>query len=120
MVENGIKSDDPVSRAAWRASVVAAASTPLTNYARLRLKGVETFYVVSLAYVWTARYYSLPGLTAGGALETPSGPGWPAVSALGWSWLRQIDIPSYSGGVYTVVRTWLGAPGGHWDTYLYT
>lgn len=120
IVENALKSIDPVTRAAWAAATTGAGSTPLTNYRRLRAKGVETYYLVSLTYTWTARYYSLPALSSGGTLETPGGPGWSAVSGLNWKWLRQIDVPSYSGGIYTVVRSWVGAPGGHWDTYLYT
>lgn len=119
-VENDLKSLDPVTRAAWAAAITGANSTPLNNYKRLRAKGVETFYRVSLAYTWTARYYTLPSLSAGGTIETPAGPGWATISALGWSWLRQIDVPSYSGGVHTIVRSWVGAPAGHWDTYLYT
>jgi hypothetical protein len=118
-VEAALNASDPISRASSD-SLVAAGSTALQNYKRLRKKGVETFYLPGLRYVWTANYYVLPSLTTGGSIEGLGGPGYSALVGLGWSWLRSADVPQFDGTRFTVVRTWLGVPSAMaWDSYLY-
>lgn len=92
------------------------------------IQGKETWYLAGFKYVWSQFYTSFSGtVLRGGYRENPilsvngAGPGSSYVpQGSGWDYLRDADEMVWSNGLFRVTRTWIGAPGGIWDTDLYT
>lgn len=112
---NGADDDTKINASGW---IADNGSVELGSYIDLRRRGVETFYLSGITYVWTFTAYSLPSLTTGGYVETPYGPGLPYIPGA-FSWLRLTDVTDFDGVRYTVTRAWKGAPAGHWEPILY-
>jgi hypothetical protein len=117
LVRTAVDSPEEAARTAALADL-AANAVALELVAKL-LKGIETFYRASYTYTWTSFYWSFPPATVGGARQSPQGPYAAYLATLtGFEWLRTAD--SISGvGMYRITRTWMGAPGGHWDADIY-
>jgi hypothetical protein len=87
-------------------------------------KGEETYYLAGFKYTWWYFSYTLPILSDGGIIETPSGPGVVATAfPADQSWLRLADnmIPvGVNGSMFKITLTYLGGPQGHWDSDIYS
>lgn len=113
--------------AALQAAIAASGDSTLqTSLLVKMLQGKETWYLVGIKYVWTQYYTSWTGLTRrGGFREQPYlsvdgvGPGTAYLPRTSWDYLREADEMVWNNGLYKVTRTWLGAPGGFWDSDLY-
>jgi hypothetical protein len=93
-------------------------ATLTTNLVNKWLRGEETFYLAGFKFQHTLYFTSAPTTSEGGFIQTPTG----AFSGYipgGMSWLRQADELIWSNGLWKLTRTWIGAPGGWWDTDLY-
>lgn len=82
-------------------------------------RGVETYYIAGLRFIYTSYAFTAPNGTLGGFRETPP----PPVSGFTWpanmSWLRLSDEIAHADGIFKYNQTWLGGPDGHWDPDLY-
>jgi hypothetical protein len=86
------------------------------------LRGEETFYMAAWRYVWTSYSYTMPSLVFGALIEAPLGPLYGYFDS-SLSFLRLPDdlaAAGVSGSCFKVTRTWLGAPGGYWDSDVYS
>jgi hypothetical protein len=81
-------------------------------------RGQESYYITAFVYRYVQSYWTLPALTIGGFIETPSGP--MAGLLPSGTWLRMADGVEFTGAHYKVTRTWEGAGPGNWDADLYT
>lgn len=81
-------------------------------------RGNDSFYLAGLQYSWVSHSYVMPSATLGGLRQAPLGPMYGLMPS-GMSWLRRCDEISYSNGVYRIIRTWIGGPGGWFDSDLY-
>jgi hypothetical protein len=83
--------------------------------------GEESWYVAGMRYMFIYYSFSLPTLSLGGFIETPSIAA--SVGLGSMSWLRLADFfqsAGVNGSAYRVTQTWLGGPEGHWDTDIYS
>jgi len=95
------------------------ATTPLALKLVEKIRaGNESFYLVGLRYVWSTHFYNVPSSTRGGFSEVPGGPLGPYLAG-NIDWLREGDNLDFSGGIWRLTRSWLGAPNGHWDVDIY-
>lgn len=121
LVHNAAIGSDSTARNQARGKVegLATADAAAAQYLlSLMSRGVETYYLAGARYTWVASSYTAPSATMGGFIQTPLGTPWFTLP-VGWSWLREADALEQSGGIYKIKRSWLGGPGGHWDTTLY-
>lgn len=86
---------------------------------RLLKKGVETFYLAGIRYSWTVYSWTLPACTSGGFIQSPGGPLADYLPS-SFQFLRFSDQCSWDGFKWKLTSVWVGAPAGHWDTYLYS
>jgi len=93
----------------------ASICTDLINAWR---KGQETYYLSGYKFIWTEYAIEDPEASKGGYTEFPFGP-FDDVIPSNLSWLRQADDCVWSGGLWKITRTWVGAPDGFWDPKLY-
>lgn len=84
------------------------------------IRGQDAFYLPGLKYIWATHHPvdGVPNLSLGGTIETPTGPCAPYLPP-GSQWLREADKLAWTGTVWKVTRTWVGAPTGHWNTNIY-
>jgi len=98
-------------------------STTITSLINKWLKGEETYYQAGFKVVYTQYAYTLGGaVSGGGVIQSPFGrvpAGFMGNVPGGLSWLRQADELSWNNGLWKLTQTWIGAPGGWWDTDLY-
>ena len=83
--------------------------------------GHESYYLAGLKYMYIHHYFTLPTITMGGIIQSPTlGP---LAGDATFSWLRLADAPEpvgVNGSVIRITSTWLGGPNGHWDPILYS
>jgi hypothetical protein len=110
--------------------------TDQKNYAlellRLLSLGAETYYLAGIKYQFYWHSFALPPytttipapsghLTRGGFTQDPQGP-LNGTFPTDMEWLRLADALQCigcNGSCFKVTSTWLGGPGGHWDSKLY-
>lgn len=80
--------------------------------------GNESYYLATLRYSWATHSYVAPTSTSGGYIESVGGP-LKDYFVPGIQWLREADNLDYSGGIWRLTRSWLGARDFSWDTDLY-
>lgn len=87
--------------------------------ATLLRKGTTNYYLAGFRYSWVLYFVTQPAVTAGGFIETPSGPFGATISGLGLSCLRTADDLKFANGFFVLTRSWLCGPSGHWSSDLY-
>lgn len=112
---NGSTADERDEALQW---VYANGSDQAVVLVDLFVKGVENYYLSGLKFSQLIHSYSAPSCTLGGFIQVPFGAGSGLIPS-GASWLRKADGLTWSGGVYKLTRTWVGAPLGHWDPVIY-
>ena len=87
-------------------------------------KGEETYYLAGWRYMVVSYSFTVPTTTLGGIIEVPSPqPSYYGYFSTATSWLRLADNLESVGPInsmWKLTKTWLGAPGGHWDSRLYS
>lgn len=82
-------------------------------------KGEETFYLAYMRYIWISWSYTFPSLSIGGVISAPGGP---LTGRFGsFSSLRladSVEPAGVNGSMFKIMRTWLVAQSGYWDTDL--
>ena len=84
------------------------------------MKGHETYYLSGVKYSYIRHYFSMPIKSIGGFIQAPLYGPWAGDPTLSWLRLADFSQPvGVNGSVIQLTSTWLGGPGGHWDSTLY-
>jgi hypothetical protein len=86
--------------------------------ADMLISGKQTYYLAAKTYTWVTHSWFPFEEYLGGWTESPTGPGI-AFQPPNLSWLRLADSQNFANGVFSLTRTWLGGPDGHWDSIIY-
>ncbi len=108
-------------------------------------RGETEFYFSGLRVTWSQYFYLPPFIDTGGYIQNPVTQGslpayfWsdtadiggantledltlatnPDLFGDGFSWLRKSDKRGFQRIWHKITRTWIGAPLGHWDEFIY-
>lgn len=114
-VESALRAQDETARS----DAYAALDTLGQELVDRIRRGNESYYLAALRYSWVTHSWTLPTMTRGGFVQSPSGPLSGYFSGT-LSWLRESDDLQLSGGIWRYTRNWLGAADGRFDTDLDT
>lgn len=116
VVENALRTSDPKERAKLEKKLV---SEPLALKLLEKMRrGMESFYMASLRYIWATHSWTIPTISRGGFRQAPQGP-LANYFAADIDFLREADDLSFHQGIWRWTRSWTGAVGAHWDPDIF-
>lgn len=82
--------------------------------------GEESWYLAGMRYMYIWYSFTAPALNMGGYVDSPAFATTFGIAS--YDWLRLADFvqaAGVNGSAFKVTSTWLGGPGGYWDTDIY-